>query len=121
MGRFLEDGKYCPNTIEDIRKACSEKDWDGYNAKPIPNAIIEYADKFQKYDLLPDGFEMFPCPDGSIQFEYPDKSDEYDIFEIYNGEFIHSYKGGYKGFYDWNEFLRYVSSLKLKLVYILKE
>ena len=120
MGHFNENGKYCPNTVESIREACSKPDWDGYDAKVIPEKVLDYAEKLQSYNLLPEGFEMFPCADGSVQFEYPDKDDDFDIFEIYNGEFIHSYKGGYKGFYDWMDFVNYVSSLKLKMLYIAK-
>lgn len=120
MGQFSKDGKYCPNTVESIREACSKPGWDGYDAKIIPEVILDYAEKLQSYDLLPSGFEMFPCADGSIQFEYPDTGDDFDIFEIYNGEFIHSYKDGYRGFYDWDEFLRYISTLMLKLTYIVR-
>jgi len=120
MGHFNENGKYRPNTAGDIRKACSEKGWNGYDAEPIPEKVLEYAEEFQEYDLLPDGFEMFPAADGSVLFEYPDKGDEFDIFEIHDGRFVHSYKDGYKGFYEWMDFVNYVGSLKLKMVYAAK-
>lgn len=122
MGHFNENGKYCPNTVESIREACSKPNWDGYDAKPVPKKILDYARKLQEYDLLPERFEMFPCGDGSVQFEYPDEdAEDFDIFEIHDGRFVHSYKDGYMGFYDWTDFINYVSSLKLKLRYLAKE
>lgn len=122
MGQFGKDGKYRPNTAGDIRKACSEKGWNGYDAEPIPEKVLEYAEKFQEVDVLPEGFEMFPCADGSIQFEYPDDdAEDFDIFEIHNGRFVHSYRDGYRGFYEWTDFLNYAAALKLKLRYLAKE
>lgn len=122
MGQFSKDGKYCSNTAGDIRKACSEKGWNGYDAEPIPEKVLEYAEKFQEADVLPEGFEMFPCADGSVQFEYPDEdAEDFDIFEIYDGRFVHSYKDGYRGFYEWMDFLNYAGALKLKLRYLAKE
>lgn len=85
--------------------------------KPIPEAVLKNAGFIATADILPEGFEMFPCPDGSVQFEYPDKGENFDIFEIYETEFIHSYRGGYTGFYAWEDFLRYIGTLDLKFCY----
>ena len=121
MGHFNENGKYCPNTVESIREACGECGWNGYSdSVPVCDAVLEYAERLQESGVLPSRFEMFPCADGSVQFEYPDDREEFDIFEIHRGEFVHSYKDGYRGFYDWADFINYVSSLKLKMLYIAK-
>lgn len=117
MGHFLDNGDYEPNTVDSIRRACSEPDWDGYGAKPIPEAVLKNAEFIATSNILPEGFEMFPCPDGSVQFEYPDEGEEFNIFEIYETEFIHSYRGGYTGFYAWEDFLRYIGTLDLKFCY----
>lgn len=117
MGHFLDNGNYEPNTVDSIREACSEPGWDGYDAKPIPETILARAKELQDSECLPNGFEMFPCPDGSVQFEYPEEGENFNIFEIYETEFIHSYRGGYTGFYVWEDFLRYIGTLDLKFCY----
>lgn len=55
------------NTLESIKKYCSEHSWDGvFSTKPISKETLENAKNV--HDAIP-SFEMFPCSDDSIQFE----------------------------------------------------
>ena len=67
------------STINDIKKL--EKDWNGYDAEPIPVDICEKADKIlSKLEYIP---EIFPTGRQTIQFEYRYKDCSYLEFEIY--------------------------------------
>lgn len=70
------------NTLEIIKKECSESGWDGYTAEPINDIILENAKIVQPF--IPDDFELFPCGDGSVQWE-----NIYEVIEIYENEFYH--------------------------------
>jgi hypothetical protein len=74
---------HTPNTIESLRKACSEKDWDGYDADPMPEIVFRRAEAIQPY--IPQFFELFPGGDGSLQWEWHEhrKNGHWDIIEVY--------------------------------------
>lgn len=64
--------------IIDIRKL--QKDWDGYNALPIPFEVCKLAENLlQKLNHVP---EIFPTARESIQFQWENNSDyaEVEIF-----------------------------------------
>lgn len=76
------------NTLESIKKDCSESGWDGYTAEPINDIVLENAKLVQPF--IPDNFELFPCGDGSIQWENTEsEKDVYEVVEIYEDEFYH--------------------------------
>ena len=76
------------NTLESLKKECSESGWDGYTAEPIKDIIFENAKLVQPF--IPDKFELFPCGDGSVQWEYTEREyDIYEVIEIYENEFYH--------------------------------
>lgn len=58
------------NTIESIRKACGEKDWNGYDAEPIPEEVLKNAEIVAKFLTFDSGWEMFPQADGTVTFEF---------------------------------------------------
>lgn len=99
------------NTLESIKKECSESGWDGYTAEPINDIILENAKIVQPF--IPDDFELFPCGDGSVQWENME-SDENVIFEaieIYEDKFYHEIVNEetiIKESNDINEFLKYL-------------
>jgi len=69
------------NTLEDIRKACSEKDWNGYDCEPISELLLKRAEELDKLIPKPE-FEVFPCADMSIQWENS-KDKDYIVIEVY--------------------------------------
>ena len=103
------------NTLESIKKECSEPGWDGYTAEPIKDIIFENAKLVQPF--IPDNFELFPCGDGSVQWENTESEDDDEIIEIYEDEFYHEIiKPGtmddketiVKESKDINEFVKYL-------------
>ena len=78
------------NTIDGIRKECSRKDWDGYDAEPISEEVIKRAEEIRR--VLPEKYEMFPCGDNSIQFEkeYEETSDYWEIIEVNSNDICYS-------------------------------
>lgn len=99
------------NTLESIKKDCSESGWDGYTAEPINDIILENAKLVQPF--IPDNFELTPCGDGSVQWENME-SDENVVFEaieIYEDKFYHEIVNEetiIKESNDINEFLKYL-------------
>lgn len=77
------------NTLESIKKECSESGWDGYTAEPINDIILENAKLVQPF--IPDNFVLFPCGDCSVQWENSERSEDdvFEIIEIYENEFYH--------------------------------
>ncbi len=71
------------NTLESLRIACAEKDWNGYDAEPIPEIVFKRAETIRPY--IPKYFELFPCADGSLQWEWSEhrKNDHWDLIEVY--------------------------------------
>lgn len=78
------------NTIDGIRKECSRKDWDGYDAEPISEEVLKRAEEIRH--VLPEKYEMFPCGDNSIQFEkeYEETSDYWEIIEVNSNDISYS-------------------------------
>lgn len=78
------------NTIDGIRKECSRKDWDGYDAEPISEEVLKRAEEIRL--VLPEKYEMFPCGDNSIQFEkeYEETSDYWEIIEVNSNDICYS-------------------------------
>lgn len=68
--------------------------------------------------FIPDDFELFPCGDGSVQWENTESEDDiYEVIEIYENEFYHQIiKPGTMGDKetivienkDINEFVKYL-------------
>lgn len=54
-----------------------EQGWNGYNAPPIPESVIERSRRFA--DALDKEAEVFPTGRESVQFEFGNK--EIEIFE----------------------------------------
>jgi hypothetical protein len=80
---------YKHNTIEGIRKYCSRKDWDGYDAEPISEEVLKRAEEIRC--VLPEKYEMFPCGDNSIQFEKDyDETDCWEIIEVNSNDISYS-------------------------------
>ena len=80
---------YRHNTIEGIRKDCSHKDWDGYNAEPISKEVLKQAEEIRL--VLPEKYEMFPCGDNSIQFEKEyEETDYWEIIEVNSNDISYS-------------------------------
>ena len=103
------------NILESLKKECSEPGWDGYTAEPIKDIIFENAKLVQPF--IPDNFELFPCGDGSVQWENTESEDDDEIIEIYEDEFYHEIiKPGtmddketiVKESNDINEFVKYL-------------
>jgi hypothetical protein len=71
--------------LESFRKL--EKDWNGYNADPIPTESIDNALDFLDYlkeninDLIYP--EIYPTAQDSVQFEWSGKNEEYLEFEFF--------------------------------------
>lgn len=71
--------------LESFRKL--EKDWNGYNANPIPNESIDNAIDFLNYlkenneDLIYP--EIFPTGQDSVQLEWHGKNSEYLEIEFF--------------------------------------
>lgn len=60
--------------LVDMYLGCSEKNWDGYDADPIP--IEAYDDVIRVVAALPDcidEWDISPAPDGSILLEWRNK------------------------------------------------
>lgn len=104
------------NLLESIKKECSESGWDGYTAQPINDVVLENAKLVQPF--IPDNFELFPCGDGSVQWETAESDDGiWEVIEIYENRFYHQIiKPGtlddketiVKEFKDINEFVKYL-------------
>lgn len=77
------------NTLESIKKECSDSGWDGYTAEPINDIILENAKLVQPF--ISDNFELFPCGDGSVQWENSERTEDdvLEIIEIYENKFYH--------------------------------
>lgn len=59
------------NEIERIKRNCSEFDWDGYDAEPVPIEAIRMARELVK--SFPDDFpvpEIGADPDGEVSFDW---------------------------------------------------
>lgn len=103
------------NTLESLKKECSESGWDGYTAEPIKDIIFENAKIVQPF--IPDDFELFPCGDGTVQWEKTDEDSVYEVIEIYENRFYHQIvkpstmddkETIVKEFNDINEFVKYL-------------
>ena len=99
------------NTLESIKKDCSESGWDGYTAEPINDIILENAKLVQPF--IPDNFELFPCGDGSVQWENSERTEDdvLEIIEIYENKFYHEIVNEetvIKESNDINEFVKYL-------------
>lgn len=107
------------NTLESIKKDCSESGWDGYTAEPINDVVLENAKLVQPF--IPDDFELFPCGDGSVKWENSgsNENDVFEMIEIYDNEFYHERINPltfndndnetiFKESNDINEFLQYL-------------
>ena len=104
MGRTM-------NTLESIKKDCSASGWDGYTAEPIKDIILENAKLVQPF--IPDNFELFPCGDGSVQWENSERTEDdvLEIIEIYEDKFYHEIVNEetiIKESNDINEFVKYL-------------
>ena len=105
------------NTLESIKKECSEPGWDGYTAEPIKDIVLENAKLVQPF--IPDDFELFPCGDGSVQWENTESKEDdiFEVVEIYEDEFylqsikpfeINDNDTVIKESNDINEFVKYL-------------
>lgn len=61
------------NTLEDIEKDCSQPGWyatysDGRPNESVSAEVISKARLIQPF--VPLEMELFPCPDGSVQWDY---------------------------------------------------
>ena len=74
--------EYIGNTIESLRNACSVKDWNGYDADPIPEEVFQKAEAIEKYLPLDETWDLFPGGDGSLQYENRYDDDMFYV-EIY--------------------------------------
>ena len=57
--------------LEKIRSTCSEEGWDGFDATPISDSVIQQAKAFlstMPLDMHP--IDVSPEPDGHISFEW---------------------------------------------------
>lgn len=67
--------KDCLESLQGIKKDCSEKDWDSYDANPISPEVIMYAQYliwlgFDSGDVRMFPHSVCPMPDGDIQIEW---------------------------------------------------
>ncbi len=72
-------------TLEDVMLQCSQRNWDGYHAKPISRLVYERARAF--LDALPMSLpapDIVPEPDGEIAFEWDRGANH--IFSVSIGE-----------------------------------
>ena len=53
------------NTLDTIKKQCSEKGWNGYDCPPISELVLSRAKQIESY--IPKDFELFPAGDNSVQ------------------------------------------------------
>jgi len=96
------------NTLEAIEKDCSQPGWyaiysDGRPNEAVSPAVIAQARLIQPF--VPIEMELFPCPDGSVQWEdadhtlevYADKF-KYDDEEVSFGDAVEKLKA-----LDYNE------------------
>jgi hypothetical protein len=62
--------------LDDIKKECSESDWDGYGALPISKKAINYVGQFIL--LLPNLTlpELSPMPNGRMGLEWTNKDND---------------------------------------------
>ena len=106
------------NILESIKKECSESGWDGYTAQPINDVVLENAKLVQPF--IPDNFELFPCGDGSVQWETDSEDDIFEVIEIYEDVFYHQIvkpstmddkETIVKQFKDINEFVKYLKQM----------
>ena len=81
--------------------ATFEKNWNGYDASPIPIAVIKESLNFIKLaDSLLDKFSVYPTARDSVQFEHDTGNDyieieimdnRYDLFHALNGDIEHEF------------------------------
>ena len=62
-----------------------KKGWDGYNAEPISDVVINRSEKLKR--ILSDKFQIFPTGRNSIQFELTD-GDYYIEFEVFEDKTV---------------------------------
>lgn len=68
-----------------------EKGWDGYNARPIPKSVMSRT--WDLLAVLPRGAKIFPTGRSSVQIEYH-QDDDYFELEITSASYeIYSMKG----------------------------
>lgn len=86
--------------IDKIKLFSNLKDnWNSYGAKPLDRKVIEGAiDICKQLQILPD--EVFPCGDGSVQFEYYGEDEKYLQFNLYDNLYIDYFYEGYELNYD---------------------
>lgn len=90
------------NTLEGIEKDCSQPGWyatysDGRPNEAVSAEVISKARLIQPF--VPLEMELFPCPDGSVQWEdahhtlevYADKF-KYDDEEVSFGDAVENWK-----------------------------
>lgn len=86
-GVTMRNALNCDKMMKNLRKVQSfaflEKDWNGYDSDSIPITLIKKVESLLQKGLLcqPD---VFPCGDGSIQFEWEDKTGRYLEIDFYN-------------------------------------
>lgn len=74
------------NTLESIRKDCSIKGWNGYDAEPISEKVLENAAKLEDVLSLGQGeWELFPTGRNSVQYQIskPELNNIYSEIEVY--------------------------------------
>lgn len=57
--------------LQSIAASCATENWDGYNAEPIPNGVIQKAQQF--IDLIPKEFKNYtlaPEPCGGVEITW---------------------------------------------------
>ena len=99
---------YKPNTLESLKKDCSEVGWDGYDAPPISKIVFDRAKAIEPY--IPKRFELFPGADNSLQWEWNEhrKNDVWFIIEVYDDRYYFTTRENDKEFTDTNEFIEHL-------------
>lgn len=99
---------YKPNTLESLKKDCSEVGWDGYDALPISKIIFDRATAIELY--IPKCFELFPGADNSLQWEWKEhrKNDVWFIIEVYEDRYYFTTREYDREFTDTNEFIEHL-------------
>ena len=69
--------------LEEIEKNCRHKDWNNYNADPIPQSVIDNARAM--IPLFNVNVSAFPTGRRSIQFEIHEENGTYTECELFEG------------------------------------
>lgn len=84
--RINQKAIFLKNKINEFKSL--EKDWNGYDANPVPTAVVEAAllflEKLLESKQNLDGWEVFPTARETIQFE-KNIGDDYVEIEVYSG------------------------------------